>query len=86
MDNIMSFGSLAITIIFTLAIWFEARSFPREVWAAANYRRTSWLIYLFIPVMALLYLLIVRPKLHEARRHLEASPLARGISVSWPGS
>ncbi|MDQ3913785.1 MAG: hypothetical protein M3323_00415 [Actinomycetota bacterium] len=63
----MSFGSAAITIALSLAIWIEALTLPREVWAAANYRRTSWLIYLFIPVMGLLYLLFVRPSSRRLR-------------------
>ena len=70
MDNIVSFGSLAIAIIFSLGIWIEALSFPPEAWAAANYRRKLWLIYLFVPPMGLLYLLFVRPHLHKAARRL----------------
>ncbi len=82
-DTITSFGSVAITIVFGLAIWIEARSFPREVWVAANYRRTFWLIYLFIPVMSVVYLLVVRPKLHKTRRRMEAQDPPRGVTVTW---
>lgn len=59
--------------MFSLALWREALSFPREVWAAANYRRTLWLIYLFIPPMGLLYLVFVRPRLHKAHQRGSAS-------------
>jgi hypothetical protein len=72
--------------VFSLAIWIEACSLPREVWAAANHRRTLWLIYLFLPPMSWLYLVAVRPRLHKARRRLEANGLPPGVSVSWPSS
>lgn len=82
----MSVGSAAIAIVFSLAVWREALSFPREVWAAANYRRTLWLVYLFIPPMGVLYLLLVRPKLDKTRRHLQANRPPEGVTVSWPAS
>ncbi len=71
-------------MVFSLAIWKEALSFPREVWTAASYRRTLWLIYLFIPPMGILYLLLVRPKLDKTRRRLEANRVSAGVTISWP--
>lgn len=60
--------TLALAVVFHLALWLEARRTPESVWAAAGYRRSVWLFYLLVipGVLTILYLMFVRPKLRKS--------------------